>query len=528
MPSPHQQKKILLLHLEAAEPLLIEKWCAEGKLPTLNHLKKRGTYCHLHTPGYIDSGSVWPTFSTGTNPGKHGISFYPRQLDNGTYNIVKKYATDMKGKHFWETLDCEGRKTLVMDMPLTYPKPDFNGILICNWGDEHGSHKTSSNPPELIHQILEDFGQNELNDWHQHKLASKEEWKGFLDTTLNAIKLRSKVIRYLLEEKEWELAVLNFGEIHWTGHIAWHLHDKSHPEYDAEIVDYCGGDIILQSYQALDASLGSILKKVSDDTVIMIVSSLGMGAQVGGDMMLNDILQKLGLMPTKEKKKGSISRFKEHLMPGNKGMSYAIQQMERIISPKWMMRAKAIIPTKFWDKWTRRFLDMGNTRAESQVFPVPGDHSGLIRVNLKGREPRGKVEAGEGYTAIFEFLKEAFMELKDANTGEPVVKEVVDIKKRIHGEMIDNIADIAVVWREGSTIEAVESPRIGRVELKEYHKRSGGHLHSGFLIAYGDCFQEGVELPIKDLMDIAPTILSLFNCPIPEVMDGKVIVEAFK
>ncbi len=527
MPLPTKKEKLLILHLEGVEPSLIEKWGIEGKLPTLQKLKQKGVYCRLHTPAYIDSGCVWPTFSTGTNPGKHGMSFYPRQLQNGTYHIIKKYATDMKGEHFWETLSHAGNKMLVLDMPLTYPKSDFNGTLVCNWGDEHDSYKSSSHPSELIHEIHKNFGKNELNDWHQHRLGTKEDWKGFLDMVLNAIKLRGSLVEHLLQQREWEVGVLNFGEGHWAGHIAWHLHDKNHPEYDSEIAAYCG-NIVLKTYQALDFSLGKILEKVPADTTIMATSALGMGTQVGGEMLLNEILQKLGLTPPKqEKKNGSINRLKEYL-PGSQGMSYAIQQMERLISPKHMMQAKTIIPTKFWDKWTRRFLDLGNNRAESSVFQVPGDHSGLLRVNLKGREPKGKIAGGEEYNALFEFLEKALMELKDAETGKPVVKEVIDIKKRIFGEMIDEIADIAVVWREGYPIEAIESPQIGRIELKEYHKRPGGHLNNGFLIACGNSFQEGIELPIKDLMDVAPTILSLFNCPISEGMDGEIIKEAFK
>lgn len=521
-------QKVIVLHLEAAEPSLIKKWCSEGKLPALNELKQKGVYCRLHTPGYIDSGCVWPTFSTGTNSGKHGMGFYPRQLKSGTYHIIKKYATDMKGEHFWDILSQNGKEMLVMDMPLTYPKPHFNGTMICNWGDEHDSHAPVSQPTSLIHEIIKEFGKNELNDWHQHRLSTKEEWKGFLNTVLKAIQLRSKVVRHLLKERDWECAVLNFGEIHWASHMAWHLHDKNHPEYDAEIAEYCG-DIILQAYQALDNTIAQIIKEIPDDTTVMTISSLGMGVQVGGEMLLNDILQKLNLTPSKKQnEKGVLSRFKKRFLFGNQGMTYAVQQVERIVSPKMMMRAKSILPTKFWDKWTRWFLDLGNNRAESVVFQVPGDHSGLIRVNLKGREPKGKVNAGEGYSSVFRFLKEALLELKDAKTGEQVVKEVIDIKSRISGDMVDEIADIAVVWREGYPIEAIESSRIGRIELKEYHKRPGGHINNGFMIASGEPFRQGVELPITDLLNVVPTILSLFHFSIPDNLDGEIIREVFK
>ena len=529
MPSNNFIKnKVILFHLEAAEPSLIEKWCEEGKLPTINKIKNGGSYRRLSPPGYIDSGCVWPTFSTGTNPGKHGMGFYPRQLENGTYHIKKKYAEDLVGDHFWDLLSQAGHKMLVLDMPLTYPKNDFNGSIVCNWGDEHASHPSSSFPEHLIDDILEKFGQNELNDWYQNSLLSKEEWKKLNDTILDAIKLRTEVIKYLISNREWEGAVLNLGEIHWAGHMAWHLHDVSHPEHDPEVAKYCG-NIILQTYQELDKSLSKVLDIVPNDTSVILVSSLGMGAQVGGEMLLNEILQKLKLAPTpKQKKDSTFSKVKNKVMPGNLGMSYAVQQTEKIFSPKLMMKAKSIVPTKFWDKWTRRFLDLGNNRAESKAFQVPGDHSGLIRINLIGREPKGLVSDGKEYDELCEYIKNALLELKDPRDGSPIVKEVIKIRDKISGENINEMPDIAVVWREGVPITEVFSERIGKIKSKEFHKRSGGHINSGFLIVNGPAFESNKELPMKDLLDVAPTILSLFDLETPPIMDGKIMDDIFK
>ena len=92
---------------------------------------------------------------------------------------------------------------------------------------------------------------------------------------------------------------------------------------------------------------------------------------------------------------------------------------------------------------------------------------------------------------------------------------------------LDQLPDLAVVWKNFKVpIEALESPRIGRVEIPEYNKRSGGHWHEGFLIAAGPSFREGVSLETKDLTDIAPTILALFGLSAPDYMDGKVMADA--
>ena len=520
-------QRLIVLHLEAAEPSLIEQWCEEGKLPHINKIKQQGSYGRLDPPGYIDSGCVWPTFSTGTNPGKHGMGFYPRQLQTGTYSIIKKYATDLIGEHFWETIDKAGKEVIVMDMPLTYPKKDFLGKMICNWGDEHASYKASSNPPELIQEILEKYGQNKLNDWYQNSLLSKEEWKELGETIIEAIQLRTQVVLDLISANQWELAVLNFGEIHWAGHMAWHLHDPSHPEYDQDIANHCG-DILFNSYAALDESLGKIINSLPKDTNLCMMSALGMGAQVGGEMLLNEILEKLGLTPeTKEETQGIFSSIKKKLLPGKLSMTSAVQQTEKIFSPKLMMAAKKVVPTKMWDKWTRRFLDLGNSRAKSKAFQVPGDHSGLIRINLKGREPKGLIQPGKEYNELCDFIIRELKQITDPQDGSFIVKDVVKIQNKLSGDMIDHMPDLAVIWRENKIIEKIQSPTFGTITNKEYHKRSGGHINSGFWIISGPDFPSGKTLPEHNLLDVAPTILKYFDVAIDQNLDGKWVDQLF-
>ncbi|NND36878.1 MAG: hypothetical protein HKN81_07050 [Gammaproteobacteria bacterium] len=102
------------------------------------------------------------------------------------------------------------------------------------------------------------------------------------------------------------------------------------------------------------------------------------------------------------------------------------------------------------------------------------------------------------------------------------------IQEQLAGEQIDQMPDLAIVWRNLDVpVEALESPRIGRVEIPEFNKRSGGHWHEGFLIAAGPDLKQGVSLGHRDLTDVAPTILALFGLPTPDYMDGAAMKDAF-
>jgi predicted AlkP superfamily phosphohydrolase/phosphomutase len=55
--------------------------------------------------------------------------------------------------------------------------------------------------------------------------------------------------------------------------------------------------------------------------------------------------------------------------------------------------------------------------------------------------------------------------------------------------------------------------------------RTGSHVERGFLLASGPGVPTGVKLEEPHVVDVAPTILSLMDTPIPAYMEGKPIFE---
>jgi predicted AlkP superfamily phosphohydrolase/phosphomutase len=518
------QPSVIGIVLESAEPALIEKWCREGKLPVMQRLQQGGVWTRLRSPSYISSGCAWPSLNIGTGPAKHGIGFFHREIKNGTYRIIKKYADQAHGEPFWNHLGRAGVRSAIFDLAATLPTPDANRVIVVDWGSEHPAWKTSSYPEGLIKEIQQNVGRHPLADWYQEQPDSKEKCREIADKLLAGIDLRTRALHYILEREAFDFVFCNYSEPHWAGHLFWHLHDRNHPQHVPEQAACCG-DVILNTYQACDRAIGELVGKYPDANII-VMSNIGMGSHAGGDMMVQEVLRRLG-MSADSKAPGPVKGPVRHLIPAVGGPIAAIQRVERLISPALITRLKKFIPQRQWDAWTRRLLGLGNNWAGSRAFLLPGDNSSLIRINLQGREPRGRVQPGEKYRQLCSELAEAFMELVNPATGETAVEKVVILREQLQGEEIDQLPDLAVVWKNfGVPIKALESPRIGRVELPELNKRSGGHWHEGFLIGTGPAFRKGVSLEHSDLTDVAPTILALFGLPAPDYMDGKVIAGA--
>ena len=125
--------KVILLALDAASLMLVQKWCDEGLLPTIQSLKKQWPWLTLQSMTHIGSGAPWPSIFMGISPAKHGINFPHRQLKSGTYQICKKYAKQiLKKPPFWYLAGKGGKKIATFDVPYThtFEDKDLRALMI--------------------------------------------------------------------------------------------------------------------------------------------------------------------------------------------------------------------------------------------------------------------------------------------------------------------------------------------------------------------------------------------------------------
>lgn len=142
-------KRIIILGIDAMDPHITEKLIAEGKLPNFSKLKSLGSYSKLKTTVPAESVVCWTSFSTGLNPGGHGIfDFIMRDPQNYTpylsLNEVKeekkgflrkmKVENRNKGKNFWEILSEKKIPSYIYFCPNTFPAKPLKGKMLSGMG----------------------------------------------------------------------------------------------------------------------------------------------------------------------------------------------------------------------------------------------------------------------------------------------------------------------------------------------------------------------------------------------------------
>jgi predicted AlkP superfamily phosphohydrolase/phosphomutase len=515
MSDPHHPgagPRILAIGLEAADPGLIERWCAAGHLPFLASLKRRGAWARLASSTDISSGATWASVITGVNPAKHGMAFYHRQLRPGSYEIRKKYADEIGREPFWMPLSRAGKRVAILDVPETYPMPGMSGMQIVGWGAEGLNWKPSSTPPDLLRDLEARFGKHPLAGWYQARPETIDGWQELLGNLVAGLRARTSLASDVLGRERWDLCLVAFAETHWAGHFFWHLLDETHPEHDATMAK-AFGDAMLEVYKEIDGAIAALARRMPGAT-LLVFSNTGMGPNYSGRHLVPEILKRLGMTGDRPGRDGSD----RHRLD-------AVTRIERIVSPRIIERVKKIVPERIWDVGTRRLLGIGNGWKRSRAFALPSDFTGAIRINLKGREPNGLVEPGREYDALCAELAEAFGALVDPELGRKAVVEVLKLRNLVSGEHIDELPDLIVKWTRDAPITALYAPQIGTVRGDLEDKRSGAHSLHGFVLASGPGLRRRPWDDEPTIMDIGPTISHLLGVPVTGDVDGRPLLD---
>ncbi|HLF10674.1 MAG TPA: hypothetical protein VJA26_05625 [Gammaproteobacteria bacterium] len=109
--------------------------------------------------------------------------------------------------------------------------------------------------------------------------------------------------------------------------------------------------------------------------------------------------------------------------------------------------------------------------------------------------------------------------LEDAESGQPVVQEIIRLDSEPKGSRSDYLPDLLVVWRRDRPIRSIRIPGSGVVRGPTFRDALGNHVPGGVFYAAGPGIDHhGLpDEPIPaSIVDLAPTICALFGLRLPD------------
>ena len=401
--------KVVLIGLDGADWRLLKPWIDQGELPVLRRLINEGVWGALQSTIRPESSVAWSSFSTGVNPGKHGVFGFVRHEPN-SYHFHLANSSTVAVSRFWDFLGRQGIKVGLVNIPFTYPPMNVHGFLVSGMLTPT-TETVFTYPPELQKQLLRHLG-----EYYLDASETLQDKQLLIDNVLAYTEQQRQTTLFLMQQYDWDFLAIVFTGPDRLQHKLWADMDADHCQHDPASPYKI---TLLTYFQTLDTIIQEICEQLPDNTLLLLMSDHGFNT-VGRRFYINKWLQAQGLL---------------HLQEKPNWRSYMAPIMSSLKSVPLMQRIKRAFIPGDWGPAKMQVSTLMQTIdwARTQVYYAP---DGGLRINLQGREPSGLVSPGQAYNDLCQLLKTQLKAINDPLTGNPIIAEVIDREELYHGHFM--------------------------------------------------------------------------------------------
>lgn len=525
-------RRVLFFGLDGYDPAIGAALMAESRLPTLARLMRQGLRYDLEHGPARRTGLAWEHIATGLTPEDAG-RYAAITLDPRTYEPRQMPSTTAP---FAAALDIP---VLVYDAPYfdLARTPNAEGIVA--WGSHDPGMPLFSRPDSLLAEAKQRFGDYPSRRWtYAMAWPSAERTKQLADALVAGIEHRIRVARWLFAERkgDWRLGYIVTSELHSGDEGLMHGWLPDHPlaQHPSAAPARAG---LIALYEALDRFVAAMESALPDVTLALMVPH-GMGvnkADVPGMLLMGELMHRefagrACFNARSAWRQGDAPVFAEGVRDWNQ------EVRERFKNPRsarrwWRLRKQAFARSGLGrrlglgkdpkrDGWTVDWMPCAWYRdswPKMDAFAIPAYYDAQVRVNLAGREAKGRVALAD-YGKVLDRVERTLAECTDWRTGQPL-RFAAHRSKANDPRALDS-TDSDIVFELHDCTLGWRHPRhglIGPMPMRRTGGHTGGH---GLLLIAGP----GIEARhggLASTFDVTPTIVSLLGLPVRPGFSGR-------
>ncbi len=499
--------QVIILGIDGATLDLIEPWMHQGKLPAFSRISSQGAYGRLRSTTPYYSAPAWVSMVTGCNPGKHGIyDFF--HTDTAQKKLVN--SRYRKTPAIWQYLTDMNKKSIVVNVPGTFPPEHINGAMITGLLTP-SPDSVFTYPPSLKNDLVDGkLGAYELEqvavDDIPKNLTARYAPEKLAAQINRIITSHATVTLNLMDKYDWDFTMVVFRGTDDAMHLLWDHQD-----------------LILSCYQTADNYLDKMITQ-HPDALVLIVSDHGF-TKPTKYLYVNNLLYNKGYLATTVDPTSISSALLTRWYMRLSRLLFHLLPMEKIVRTK--LGRKLIMQSGASSN-----IDFLHTKAFYHSVCSRG-----IRINLKDKYKQGCVSSEE-YEPLRMELSALFKKITDPSTGQPVVQRVYYAEEIYGDNAVNDPLDLILELAQGyGAQELLQYPDSLQRKMSDKSKKLpilsppgfydwlGDHAPYGVIFMYGPPVKKGtIEASI---VDVVPTVLAYMNLPIPDIIDGHVITDAF-
>ena len=510
-------RKIFILGLDGATFDLIDLWIDRGILPNLKKLKNSGSWGELESTNPPTTPPAWTSAITGMDPGYHGIfDFTVSPLQNAKRPLVS--SSTVHGNKIWHILNAFDQKTIVLNVPITYPPESVNGIMIS--GMMTPSFESSFTFPENIKTRLKAVCGNYIPnvDIPKYDVDFEPDAFAFLDDIRECFERRREAVRHLMATEDWDFFMVVFIAMDRIQHLFYKYLVPDNPLYETRLGERLRTRII-EEYKRIDDAIGEITNSLDANTIRITISDHGFGP-TRGYFNANKWLMDQGFLTVNPLQYAQKRAFHLAMQIGNS------QWTRKVVPEHWLSTIRKKVRQRRSTFTSAKsdlmqVVDWPCTKAYFASIPTQG-----IFINEKRKDGSGLVEPGEDVRTLKNEIKSRLMQIHNPLTGNPII-DAVWFREEIYSgpnmqwapHILFKMANYSVLGRQ----------HIGADSWFSMTPDSpiGFHRSNGIFMIHGPNIQPG-HIQGAKIIDIMPTALYASGNPMPECLDGKIISDAFQ
>lgn len=452
-------RRLVIIGLDAADHDVTRELFARGELPRLAGVGERGCFSRLGSTIPPQTAPAWTTITTGVNPGRHGIYYFH---NFSTSPITITNSTNTSTPRLWDYVGALGGRSVVVNVPVTYPAQDVRGALVAGIPPWYFDEKSVS-PPGLL-ATLKEAGY-EIDAPMSRGLERQPE--ALVSRAIATEERRVQVFLDLLGQGEWSFGMVVMTALDRLQHK---LVGKGEREAEA----------VRRAYSEVDRLVGKVLDALGPDVDYIVVSDHGYNPRPVA-FYPNSWLRARGLLKTRSSLGNRLTAVGHDVFDGH------LLWLPQGLTKRFQGAATAV--------HTIDAVDLEGSRAF-----VPGTDGLMV---VKSKEDQDAIVSG-------------LSALRDDSGAE--VCKVYTRDQVYHGERLDASPELLLVPRDDINIKT--DPFSPSVLSREGSFPKGNHSSNGIFLAAGPGVKPstGVQLSIED---VAPTALELMGIQPPGSMDGK-------
>jgi predicted AlkP superfamily phosphohydrolase/phosphomutase len=272
------QRRVVVIGIDGTPHSFLKKHVEAGDFPHLQRILQGGELQRMNSVQPCISSVAWSTFMTGTNPGKHRIFGFVDRKPN-PFQIFLPNSSHMGAETLWDIFSKEGKRVAVINVPVTSPPREVNGLLI--GGFLSVDVLKCAYPAELGAQ---------LKEWDYRIDADanlgRTNKEAFFEDLFVTLEHRLETARRLFEREPWDYFQLHVMETDRINHFLWEHYENQDPVYYTRFLDF---------YRKVDALLGEFYDRTVDHTEFIVLSDHGF-CSVKKEVYLNQWLEERGYL----------------------------------------------------------------------------------------------------------------------------------------------------------------------------------------------------------------------------------------